>query len=88
MLWPDQPEYLQMFSDEGPVRVKVKFQDKNCSIAERKMHWQELDRLMDQEAKSPFRHLFFDTFRYPVVRYEIDPVRNLLTIFAGAREPE
>lgn len=88
MLWPDQPEFLQMFSNDGPVTVKVKFADKGCSIARFNMNWSELDRLMNPETGSPFQYLCFDTFRHPIARYEIDPVRNQLTIYADMRESQ
>ena len=88
MLWPNQPEYLQMFSNVGPITVKIKFSDKSASMSERKMTWQELDCLMDQETKSPYSHIYFDTHRFSILRYEIDLVKNLLTIIAGSPEPQ
>jgi len=47
LLWPNQPEYLQLFSNEGPAKVHVKFSDKNDShrsMPSLRFNWQELDR--------------------------------------------
>ena len=89
MLWPDQPEYLQLFSNEGPVTVRVRFSGKNDShrsMAKMNMHWEELHRIIDQETGMPYLSMFFDTHRCPIKRYEIDPVKNVMTIVVGSTE--
>ncbi|MBT0652346.1 hypothetical protein [Geomobilimonas luticola] len=86
MSWPDQPEYNQIFSDNGPVTVCVKFSDKSDShrsMPPKTMHWHEINRLIDPADDSFFRSMYFDAYRCPVIRYEIDPEKNLLTIIVG-----
>lgn len=83
MIWPDQPEYLQLFSNEGLVKVSVQFSDKcdkHRSMTEMSMHWHELDRLIDPETGSPYNYIYFNTYKCQIKRYEIDPVKNSLTI--------
>ncbi len=89
MTWPNQPEYLQLFSNEGPATVRVKFSDKSDQhreMAQLKMQWQELDQLSDPETGAPYLYMFFDTYRCPIKRYEIIPEKNLLTIVVGTTE--
>ena len=65
MTWPNQPEYLQFFSNEGSVTVQVRFSSKNDShrsITKMNMHWGELDRLIDSETGSPYQYMYLDTF--------------------------
>lgn len=86
MTCPNQPEYLQLFSNEGPVAVQVKFSgksDSHRSIAKMNMHWVEFDRLIDSETGNPYKTMNFDSYSCPVVRFEIDPVKNVLTIIVG-----
>jgi len=87
MEWPDQPEYLQLFSGEGDVTVRVKFasrEDSFRSMPDRQMSWQELAKIIDHETGKPFMHMYLDTYRCTIQRYEIDPVKNVLTIVVGA----
>jgi len=89
MLWPNQPEYLQLFSNAGPVTVRVKFSDKSDShstIPQMKMNWQELERLIDPETGSPYLYMFFDAHRCLIKRYEINPGKSLLTIVVGTTD--
>jgi len=89
MQWPNQPEYLQLFSNEGQVIVKVKFaskDDSNRSMPDMKMSWQELGQIMNQETGKPYQYMYIDTYRCPIQRYEIDPVKNMLVIVVGKTE--
>lgn len=88
MSWPNQPEYLQLFSNDGPVVVWVRFSSKDSqrSIAKMSMQWGELDRIIDPLTGEPFKFMFFDAYRCPISRYEIDPKKNMLTIIVGSTE--
>ncbi len=77
------PEYLELFSNTGPVKVSVRFSsagDKHRSIAESSMHWHELERIIDPESGRPYSSMYFDSHTCPVKKYEIDPAANSLTI--------
>jgi hypothetical protein len=81
--WPDQPEYLQMFSNEGPVKVMVRFsaeKEKHRAASIMDMHWKEFDRLIDPETGALYTSMYLDTHLCPIKRYEIDPASNSLTI--------
>jgi hypothetical protein len=86
MSWPNQPEYLQLFSNDGPVTVRVRFsskEDGHRSITKMNMRWDELNRIIDPETSTPYRFMYFDAYRCPISRYEIDPGKNVLTIVVG-----
>ena len=77
------PEYLECFSNSGPVKVTVHFcaqSDKHRSMPDQSMHWSELDRLIDHATGMFFTELRFDTHQCPVKKYEIAPEKNTLTI--------
>jgi hypothetical protein len=83
MQWSEQPEYLQLFSNDGPVKVTVRFSaesDKHRSMPEMSMRWSELERLIDPETETYFTFIYCDTHLCPIKRYEIDPAKNSLTI--------
>ena len=83
MLCPNQPEYLQLFSNEGLVTVKVKFNvvnDIKRSMPEMKMCWHELDRIINRETGVPYQHMFFDTHGCSIIHYKIEPAKNKLTL--------
>jgi hypothetical protein len=83
MQWPNQPEYLQLFSNDGPVKVTVRFsaeRDKHRAASIMAMHWKEFERLIDPETGALYMSMYFDTHLYPIKRYEIDPASNSLTI--------
>jgi hypothetical protein len=82
MLWPDQPEFLQLFSNEGPVTVNVLTSNKKL-VSKMSMHWEEINRIFDPETNTPYQFMYFDTYRGSITSYEIDPVKNMLTIFVG-----
>lgn len=86
MLWPDQPEYLQLFSNEGPVTIRVKFNDKLRAMPQLKMQWKEFQKLYDPETGGPYLYMFFDAHKCMIKRYELTPEKNMLTIVVKKTE--
>lgn len=86
MLWPNQPEYLQLFSNEGEVAVKVKFAskaDSHRSMPDMKMDWRELRQITDTVTGKPYHSMYLDTYLCTIQRYEVDTVKNILTLVVG-----
>jgi hypothetical protein len=76
------PEYLVLFSNEGPVNVDVNFEEHDGSISNRKMRPNEIAALISTNGKGFHSKMTFDDWPFAVTKYEIDPARNQLTIFA------
>lgn len=86
MSWPNQPEYLQLFSNDGPVTVSVRFsskEDSHRSITKMNMRWEELGRIIDPETSAPYRYMYLDAYRCLISRYEIDLEKSVLIIVVG-----
>lgn len=79
----DQPqEYLTLFSNKGSIRVQVKFRGFDGTVAAQAMEPEEIVRLISEEGGGFKRWLTFDEALFEILRYEIDPTRNVLTIRA------
>jgi ectoine hydroxylase-related dioxygenase (phytanoyl-CoA dioxygenase family) len=79
----DNVEYLLLFSNSGPVTVRVRFRDSKKIIAERNMQPSEVSRLVAQGQDVFLSRMAFDEWPFEVIKYELDPHKNVLTIFAG-----
>jgi hypothetical protein len=76
------PEYLALFSDQGPIKVQVKLKDFDGFISDMFMAPGEVDRLISKETGKFITKMTFDEWPFEVYKYEIDPINNLLTIKA------
>lgn len=76
------PEYLILFSNEGCIDVSVKFDDDDLMIPPKKMRPQELAVLVATEGGGFHQRMTFDEHSFAIRKYEIDPIKNKLTIFA------
>ena len=76
------PEYHQLFSNEGAIHVRVKFEDSDVMVPPQKLQPQELAALVDIEGGGFHSRMNFDGHPYSVRKYEIDPTKNTVTIFA------
>lgn len=76
------PEYHQLFSNEGAINVRVKFEDSDVMVPPQKMQPQELAALVATDGGGFHSRLTFDGHPYTVRKYEIDPIKNTVTIFA------
>lgn len=76
-------EYLTLFSSSsGPITVDVKFKGHAISIARRFMHPADIDKLVCNPEGGFLREMHFDERPFEIVKYEIDPIRNRLSITA------
>lgn len=76
------PEYLVLFSNEGPINVKVKFKESDTFIPNREMNAAEISQLISQDKQGFLTQMTFDECCFDIEKYEINPVKKLLTIFA------
>jgi hypothetical protein len=76
------PEYLLTFSGHGPIKVQVKFKDFDGTIRVERMQAHEIEKLVSSESGVFIRDMTFDEYPFEVYKYEIDPIKNMLTIRA------
>lgn len=78
------PEYLEVFSDNGEIDVEVKFKgfSSAVSITKAKMFSEELAKLIDRSTGSFYTAMRFDDHLLDIEAYQIDPIKNKLTIVA------
>jgi hypothetical protein len=74
------PEYLLLFSGEGPIRVRVRFKDFKGHVAESALYADELEKLVSPHTGGFITKMTFDEWPFEVYKYEIDPIKNVLTI--------
>lgn len=74
------PEYLSLFSNTGDYTVKVQFKDNAVNVSTQSMDPQEIKSLIDPATGNFYTHLTFDDHPYYVHKYDIDPIKKILTI--------
>lgn len=75
-------EYLVLFSNDGVIDVRVEFEDHDGSVATRKMSPQKISALVSADGKGFHTQMTFDDWPFVIRKYEINPIKNQLTIFA------
>lgn len=80
-------EYLTLFNG-GVYTVKVKFKEFSGSVRDETMSAQEITQLISTQTGEFFSELYFDGWPFQVIKYEINPLKRVVTIFAkqAARE--
>lgn len=78
----DEPELLLLFSNDGPVKVRVKLQGDRGRIADRAMNPAEVAALVAPGGQGFHERLHVDGYPVTVIGYEIDPAKNQLTVVA------
>ncbi len=76
------PEYLCLFSREGNIEVKVKIKDFNGTVINRRMQAEEITKLISEYTKEFITKMTFDEWTFEVYKYQIDPIKKRLTIYA------
>ncbi|MEH6585192.1 MAG: hypothetical protein V7720_01470 [Halioglobus sp.] len=76
------PEYLRLFSGSGPIEVEVRFKDRSASISRGAMTPEEISNLVSDTSDGFHSMMEFDEHSHEVYKYEIDPIKNRLIIFA------
>lgn len=77
-----QIEYLSLFSNQGSITVNVKFKDFDGKVTNQSMKPNEIIRILSPETGEFVTLMSFDEWPFEVYKYEIDPIKNLLTIHA------
>lgn len=76
------PEYLELFSGEGAWRVRVRFYQHDGKITSIVFSPREIVSLISPETDSFHKYLRFDDYLFEVLKYEIEPKTQTLTIIA------
>lgn len=77
-----QIEYLLLFSNQGPITVQVKIKNFDGKVANQSMQPNEIRRILSPETGEFIRLMSFDELPLEIYKYELDPIKNLLTIRA------
>lgn len=73
-------EYLLLFSNKGTTKVQVKFKDFDGTVATQSMEAREIAKLVSPDSGEFLTSMTFDELPFEVYKYEIDPIKNTLTI--------
>ncbi len=76
------PEYLMLFSGKGEYEVNVKFKDFSGKVINTKMFPSEIVKLISRESNDFYSMMYFDEHLFEIYKYQIDPIKKKLTIFA------
>lgn len=76
------PEYLELFSGQGVGRVRVRFRQHDGKIASLAFSPREVLSLVAPESDTFHQYLRFDDYLFEVLKYEIEPKTQTLTIVA------
>lgn len=76
------PEYLSLFESHGDYRVVVIIKDMPSAVAESSMSADEIHKLIDKKTGCFYSKMYFDDWLFDVYKYEIDPVKKILTLKA------
>lgn len=74
-------EYLSWIKPDGSGRFKVKV--KGIPVAEGSVDFIDLSDLINSDTGSFYSLLFFDEYLKKIIKYEIDPNKNEITIIPG-----
>lgn len=75
-------EYLDLFSNQGNLQVRVKFKNHPGTIADQTMSPIELGKLLCPDSNSIIQKMTFDEHPFEIIKYEINPKKSLMTIHA------
>ena len=80
------PEYLELFSGQGVGRVRVRFRQHDGKIASLAFSPREVLSLVAPESDTFHQYLRFDDYLFEVLKYEIEPKTQTLTIVAAPKQ--
>lgn len=80
------PEYLQMFSNDGNGKVNVLFKKHGGLVKELAFSPREIMALLSEDGEGFHRYIRFDDYLLEVIKYEIEPSAQTLTITAKSKE--
>ena len=73
-------EYLGLFSRTGELQVQVKFKDHSGTVASLRMNPEDILKLISPIDGQFFSEMSFDDWPFEIYKYEIDPIKKILTI--------
>ena len=76
------PEYLELFSGQGAGQVRVRLRQHDGKIASLAFSPKEIISLIAPESDIFHQYLRFDDYLFEVLKYEIEPKTQTLTIVA------
>ncbi len=77
-----ETEYLELFSRTGELQVQVKFKNHSGTVASLRMNPEDISKLISPVDGQFFSEMFFDDWPFDIYKYEIDPIKKILTIRA------
>lgn len=80
------PEYLQMFSNNGKGKIHVSLRGNKGIVKDLAFSPIEVMALLREGGDEFHRYIRFDDYLFEVVKYEIDPRAQTLTITAKPKE--
>ena len=80
------PEYLELFSGKGSAQVRVRFRQHDGKIASLAFSPREVLSLIAPENDTFHQYLRFDDYLFEVLKYEIEPKTQTLTIVAAPKQ--
>ena len=80
------PEYLELFSGQGVARVRVRFRQHDGKIASLAFSPREVLSLIAPENDTFHQYLRFNDYLFEVLKYEIEPKTQTLTIVAAPKQ--
>ena len=78
----EKTEYLELFSRTGELQVQVKFKNYSGTVASLRMNPEDISKLISPVDNQFFSRMFFDDWPFEIYKYEIDPIKKILTIRA------
>lgn len=78
----EEAEYLRLFSKNGDLKVQVKFKDFSGTICALRMNPEEILKLISPSDGQFISKMTFDEWLFEVYKYEIDPLKKVITIRA------
>ena len=75
-------EYLELFSRDGEIDVHVKFKNWSGTIGSRRMNPPDIINLLSPEDGQILSTMSFDDASFEIYKYQIDPIKKTLTIYA------
>jgi hypothetical protein len=81
-------EFLCLFSNSGATKIQVKFKDFDGRVATQRMEPSEISQIISPDNGEFLTTMTFDEWPFEVYKYEIDPIKNTLTIRARKQRIE
>lgn len=75
-------EYYELFSRAGELQVQVKFKNHSGTVSTLRVNPEEIVKLISPIDGQFLSEMCFDEWPFEVYKYEIDPLKKIITIRA------